>query len=419
MTDQRTPEAIERQIEQERMGLSNTLDELNNRFSIDGIVNQISDQFRHHGGEIGESVLRSVKENPAALALTGVGLAWMMFGSNKRVATYRGRDPYPEYAEDRGRSDRRSQGGYDDGPYSSYSAASRHYDRNLGRGPEAIRPNDTPEWIGGYDDPYAKAEGRADGRSVKQRARELYDVAGNQMSDGADAAAHTASGAADGFKGAARRAGDVASNAASAVSDTAGATKGAITDAVRDTGQTVAERATQARARLAAGTEAMTDEARDRVIAAREKAVEARDAAAEYGRRGRDKAADFYDEQPLVAGALALAVGAAIAAALPRTQVEDHYMGSQSDTLIEEAERIFAEEKAKVGEVARAAMDEAKDVADEAAEKIADVKSNADQSAPSKNAVQAVADKVAEGGKRVANAAASEADEQSLGKPSI
>ena len=79
-SDTRSPEEIEREIERERAGLSSTLDDLQNRFSVETIARQFTDQFREHGGDIGRSVSDAVKRNPVALALTGVGLAWLMMG---------------------------------------------------------------------------------------------------------------------------------------------------------------------------------------------------------------------------------------------------------------------------------------------------------------------------------------------------
>ena len=77
--DSRNPEEIEREIERERAGLADTLDDLQDRFSVEGIARQFSDQFREHGGDWGRSISDAAKRNPVALALTGAGLAWMMF----------------------------------------------------------------------------------------------------------------------------------------------------------------------------------------------------------------------------------------------------------------------------------------------------------------------------------------------------
>ena len=76
----RTPDDIERDIERERSELGRTVNELQDRFSPDHIFREIGRGLSDHGSDIGEAVTRSVKRNPVALALTGVGLAWLMSG---------------------------------------------------------------------------------------------------------------------------------------------------------------------------------------------------------------------------------------------------------------------------------------------------------------------------------------------------
>jgi hypothetical protein len=158
------------------------------------------------------------------------------------------------------------------------------------------------------------------------------------------------------------------------------------------------------RERLSHGTEDLTEEGRRRVLAARERAVEARHQMARQWDRQSRAAMGAYDRQPLAAGALAFAAGAAIAAALPRTRMEDEYFGDQSDRLMEEAERIFQEERAKLGRVAEATADEAKAVMREKAEE-------------AKEGVKSVETQAREAADRVAQKAKDEAEKQNLGKP--
>jgi len=395
-TDTRSPKEIERDIERERAGLTDTLDDLQDRFSIEHVARQFSDQFRAHGGDIGRSVSEAVKRNPVALALTGVGLAWLMMGDKSG-----GRDRYDrdrrfgrtDYDDDRhdhdhvGRTGLRSRAG------------SAQQGRTLG--PQPGDPSksyyagrygsheDTPSW--------ARTEDDDDRQGVRSRVRD------------------TASSAGESISGAASSAADTAGNAGSTMTDTAKDAADTVTDAVKSVGDSVqniassaSERAAAFRERLAEGTENLTEEARNRVIAARERAIEARDAAASYARQGRNRAVDIFEEQPLIAGALAVALGAALGAALPRSQMEDQYLGETSDQLMDDAERIFAEEKQKLGEVAKAATDEAKNIVSEA-------KRNADDAAPADSAAQAVADKAKSAGQRIADAAETEARKQNVG----
>ncbi|HEX2198683.1 MAG TPA: DUF3618 domain-containing protein [Burkholderiales bacterium] len=64
-------------------------------------------------------------------------------------------------------------------------------------------------------------------------------------------------------------------------------------------------------------------------------------------------------EQPLVLGAIGLAVGAMVAAGLPRTREEDQLMGEARDRLTEKAKEVGQEQMGKVQQVATAAKDAA------------------------------------------------------------
>ncbi|WP_299740896.1 DUF3618 domain-containing protein [uncultured Roseobacter sp.] len=365
----RSPKEIEREIEERRSDLTSNLEDLQDKFSIDTVVRQISDQFREHGGDMVHSIANQVKSNPIPLALTGVGLAWLMFGSSQQ--------PQPRrYASDDVDDDR-------------YSSADREFrrsreDRSLPYTPpttyHAGRSASQPSWARDDDD---------NSSSI-----------GDRLSSGAEIMKETAKGATrsakDGLAGAGASVGDAASSAKSIAGDAAQSAKQSLFNAG---------------SRIAEGTETLTEEGRKRVIVARQKAVEMRRSAARSMNQGTDAAADFYDQQPLVVGALALAVGAALGGALPRTNTEDDLMGAQSDDLFDQAERIFEEEKAKTLSVADTAMEEVKDIA---AETKADIDSGA---RGDKSAVEAIGDKANNAAERVADKAKSEAQDKNLGKP--
>ena len=74
----------------------------------------------------------------------------------------------------------------------------------------------------------------------------------------------------------------------------------------------------------------------------------------------------LIEDQPLVAGAIAMALGAAVGGALPRSRVEDQMFGEQSDRAMETARTLAKEQGAKVQATASAVVDEALNIADEA-----------------------------------------------------
>ncbi|WP_224814754.1 DUF3618 domain-containing protein [Hasllibacter sp. MH4015] len=369
-TDTRTPEEIERDIERERAGLTNTIEDLQDKFSVETLARQFTDHLRENGSDIGRSVSQSVKDNPMAVALTGIGLAWMIFGggsSSQRPNYQRHHDDNDRY---RFASDRRQRPGLD------YDRG----DRSLGRDTELA-------WL---------QSGGGQKYGTTRTTSDLGD--GNSDSEGAS------------IKDAAETAGTKVKETAQSVSDSASSTVQSAKEGVSDAADRTTAQAAALRDRLFEGTEKLSEEARNRVVAARQHAWDSYQAAQRHARKGQRRAAELYEDQPLIGGALAFAVGAAVAAALPRTQMEDDYLGEQSDAAIAEAERVFQEEKSKLTEVAKAAGNEAKKA-------VKDVKDTADSKASSKTAAKSAAKTVKKAGERVTRAAKDEAKKQDFGKP--
>ena len=392
--DTRSPNEIEREIEAQRSSLTSNLEELQDKFSIDTVVRQIGDQFREHGGDLGRSISEQVKANPIPLALTGIGLAWMMFGNansqskHVRIEEHRDDDRYSSVEHDYRRT-RLAQGR----PYVAPTTYARDY-------------SEGPSWS--QDDDH-----NDDGPSMADRVSTGAASARDSAAQGATALKDGVSTAAKSVSGAARDAGSAVSNAASSAGSKVTGAAASAKSSVADAAHSAREGIAAAGSRIAEGTENLTEEGRKRVIVARQKALDLRRKTARSAREGADAAADFYDRQPLVVGALAVAIGAALGGAMPRTKAEDDLMGSQSDKLFHEAERVFEEEKSKAMSVAKSVKDEVKEIAAEA-------KADLNSGAPGdKTAAQAVADKAKSVAGRVADAAKTSARDKELGKPQM
>lgn len=115
--------------------------------------------------------------------------------------------------------------------------------------------------------------------------------------------------------------------------------------------------------------------------------------------RANDWIGDTVSRNPLLVGAVGLAIGAAIAAALPKTRQEDQLLGSASDHL-----------KQRAGEVAVAGVDAAKHVA---ADVYRDVKTSAEEQGLSAEGLKDTANDVAE---RLRSAASAFWQDQSQGR---
>jgi Protein of unknown function (DUF3618) len=135
-----------------------------------------------------------------------------------------------------------------------------------------------------------------------------------------------------------------------------------------ETAREWSERARTAARGARAGARRFGAGARDRLSETREQlrhgAHRAGARAGYYGRRVRRGFFETLHEQPLVMGALGLAVGAAIGAALPATQTEDEWMGETRDRLKDRATDAGAEQLEKARATAAAAYDAARDEAE-------------------------------------------------------
>jgi hypothetical protein len=296
-SDTRTTDDIERDIEDERAQMSDTIHELQKKFSVDAIVSDIGAMFRGQGGDLGRAVSDTVGRNPAAVVLVGVGLAWLFLGRDRTASAASG-------------------------------TTSRHTDRNT-RAAMPRKPNDGPFRT---DEHHWYGEGQMS-RAYRPDARSAKDQASRQP------------GGADGSNGVFGAVRGAAASVGEAASDAAGAAGHAVSDLT---------------ARLSDGLGDLSEDARARVLAARRAAHEARQSSQALMDRGTRAASGFFADQPLVVGALAVALGAAIGGALPHSRIEDDTMGDSSDRLFAEAQTIYREERDKAMAAVRTAASDAK-----------------------------------------------------------
>ncbi|WP_405402673.1 DUF3618 domain-containing protein [Paracoccus sp. Ld10] len=89
--DANNPDQIEREIEKDRDALRRTLNDLQDELSLDGLSRRLTGSVRRNGADWAESASAAARANPVALGLTGIGLAWMIFG--------RGHDPVHRFGQ--------------------------------------------------------------------------------------------------------------------------------------------------------------------------------------------------------------------------------------------------------------------------------------------------------------------------------
>ncbi|GHA36023.1 nutrient deprivation-induced protein [Devosia pacifica] len=290
-------ENLEREVDAQRSRIETRLDALQDRLSPGQFIDEALRYTRSGAGaDYVNNLGRSVKNNPLPVALVGVGLAWLMarpasgqripeHHSDARVPAVVTPDPYPVATVKTTTFKRSAHARQDDGKHRS-------------------------EWLDDAGKKYhavADEAGNRAGHFVDETGktyRGFVDETGNRISD---------------FRDETGKRLDDASGWAS------------------HNWTLARERAADAQRAVGEGI----DHARDRAAQA---GRDLQDQASQTGRDIQHQAAvagrgleSFLREQPLVAGALAFAVGAAIGASLPHTRQEDEAFGEQSDALKDRA----------------------------------------------------------------------------------
>jgi ElaB/YqjD/DUF883 family membrane-anchored ribosome-binding protein len=111
-----------------------------------------------------------------------------------------------------------------------------------------------------------------------------------------------------------------------------------VKEVAEDRAEVLATLAKATRATMLRGLENLGAEAQSRILAAREHAYAARLAVVRQGTA-------LIEERPMVAGAIGMAIGAAVAAALPRTETEDRLFGPDRDRLLMRAQQVLWQER--------------------------------------------------------------------------
>ena len=145
---------------------------------------------------------------------------------------------------------------------------------------------------------------------------------GESMSAAGERAGEAASSAAQGVRDMAERAGEAVSSATQSMTESVGSMTGQASEAMGSAAQSMSQSA-----------QAMGEAASDTMHGLA-------GGASQMGTQARETFSELLERQPLIIGALAVALGAAIGAALPSTSFENEQLGETSDELKEQiAER--------------------------------------------------------------------------------
>ena len=325
---ERKPEEINAEIRETRHRLDQTLDALQEQFSpgemLDRGLGYLKSSWNSGSGSEGyfSSLGRAVQDNPLPVTVIGVGLLWLM-ASNRSGGHERQQYRYPE----------------DYGAYDPMVDDPLYYGQAHDPDPELYYGADYDPDLEVYH--HETGVGGGDGKGTGERLKEGARQTGESIAGATSQAKHSAAAGTSQAKGYVADAGERA--------------------------RAGAEGMRQRMAGMAGSGRARADEARYRAnlmrhragSKARLQAMKMRHASEHYGQRAQEGFGKVLEEQPLVLGAVGLAVGALLGSLLPSTRREDETFGPTRD-------QVLAAAREEGDRVARRAEDVAMSAADAA-----------------------------------------------------
>lgn len=315
-SEHKTSAELQRELEQQRNRVENTIDEIQQKLSPGQLVDEMLAYTKGGGGEFLSSLQRNVTANPLPVALLGVSLAWLMA---KPAPAAGSSDAQWDNSINRNRGYTGDVDDFDYG-FDDYDYDDVDYPVATISGSSLTRVSQTGEDHNRFaeflDESGKKFRARTD--SLGRRAGHFTDETGNR------------------FKGFANSAGERVVH-------------------IRDeAGNLLDEASGWASHTWKMARERMHD-ARDALNSGRRRAGHA--GSNMMGQMGglNETIINQFRDQPLVGGALAFALGAALGTALPHTEQEDAVMGKAADKLkakaTEQAASLYEEGKEKVADL--------------------------------------------------------------------
>lgn len=325
--DNKSAAELEREVAAQRGRVEERIGEIKDKLSPGQLLDEALSYTKHGGAHFASNLGQQISANPLPAALVGVGLAWLISSNvsgNGHQATHpasshHGNDDHYPYARlPAGGLRRKSHNRDEAGEWWS------EFETSAGQRYKA-KSNELGERAGHFTDEAGKMfSGFID--ESGHRIRDFQDEAGNVLSQARGWADHN-------WQALQRNVGDGVAGAAHAVQDAA--------SSVMSGGKCIRGSAQQQSEQLSR------------------------------------QILSLFDNQPLVAGALAFAVGAAVGAALPSTAQEDELLGKPADKLrskaMKEAGNLYEQGKEKAAEIYEDVSSEASRMYDDAKDKVADI----------------------------------------------
>ncbi|MDO3434597.1 DUF3618 domain-containing protein [Rhizobium sp. CBN3] len=313
---EKTSAELQREIDQDRRRIGDRIDAIQERMSPGQLIDEVIAYAKGSGGaEYVSNLGRALKENPLPVALMGVSLAWLMAKGSPSPGDTAIWSKDPEYP--------------------LYPATGRV--RRIG--PPAMEN-------GARYSHFADESGK--------RLKALTDETGGRAGHFMDEAGKTYRGFAD-----------ASGKQINQIADETGAILDAATGWAAEKWEQAKSAASDLGARASDAANSLSSRSSSAATSLQEQTSKLNEAILTH-----------FRDQPLVGGALAFAVGAAIGAALPHTDAEDELVGeaadSTRDSLSHQAEDLVAQGKEVASEVYHKTVDVASDAHDVIKERVVD-----------------------------------------------
>jgi hypothetical protein len=283
---------LEREVEEQRRRVENRIGEIRERLSPGQLVDEVLSYTKDGGMSFAAGLGNTITANPLPAALLGISLVWLMSGKGTNPVAHAEHRPAPRHEPDY-----------------PYATATGGRMRRISHAAD-----DTGRWYSEFEDTGGKRY-KAESNELGHRLGAFIDDAGRKFGGFIDEAGHRVS--------------DFQDEAGNKLEEASGWASHRWHDVQAGIGAAI-EQAGQQAQHLASGTQHQLNRAGHMMGSA-------------------------FNSQPLVAGALAFAAGAALGSALPHTAQEDKLLGEAADKTRREAAGVAAElyeaGKEKAGEL--------------------------------------------------------------------
>jgi hypothetical protein len=327
--DNKSAAELEREVAEQRSRVESRIGEIKDRLSPGQLLDEALSYTKHGGAHFASNLGSQISANPLPAALVGVGLAWLISSTASGNGHAHHSAPQTDHT-------------YDEDGYYPYARVS-------GGGLKRVshKADETGQWWSEFE--------TSTGQRYKAKSNQLGERAGHF----ADETGKMFSGFIDDTG---NRIHDFQDEAGNALSQARGWADHSWRSMQRNLGN---------------GLAGVGSVARDAVHSVKSGTRHVGGSVQQQSDMLSRQIVSLFDQQPLVAGALAFAVGAAVGAALPHTAQEDELLGAEADKLrgkaMKQAGKLYEQGKEKAAELYDDVSTQAGEIYGDVKEKVADI----------------------------------------------